>query len=321
MKSALASVLLILVLPRPSFPQDIKVRQEAVQQLERANLVSSSPKLPNLERIDTFRVFGDAGVQDGSFSRTVIQGVGRREEFVLGAFHVTNVRTEKQVAASGTPGMLPSDLLIVLRITPIWRVRFDGEDVIHSITDRDLGGHQARCIEFDTVKGQRADHNEICTDDGTGVLVRQKLASELIEYSDFFSFAGALFPSKISYSDGARRIEITQSMTTLESSEANVLTAPGDAQIHKKCSTYRRPFGLSMPQPKAGSSGSDADIVVGATIGTSGQVLETMIRGSERADLNEEALALAKQWTFTPALCDGHPEEQEVDFTLHFQSR
>ena len=321
MKSALASVLLIFVLSRPTFPQDIKVREEAVNLLERANLVSSSPKLPNLERIDTFRVLGDAGVQDGSFSRTVIQGVGRREEFVLGDYHLTNVTTEKQVAASGTPGMLPSDLRIVWRITPIWRVSFDGEDVIHSITDRDLGGRRVRCIEFDTVKGQRADHNEICTDGGTGVLVRQELASELIENSDFFSFAGALLPGKISYSDGARRIEITQSMTTLESSEANVLTAPADAQIHKKCSTYRRPFGLSMPQPKAGSSGSNLDIVVGASIGTSGQVLETMIRSSERADLNEEALALAKQWTFTPALCDGHPEAQEVDFTLHFQGR
>jgi hypothetical protein len=149
------------------------VREEAVHLLERANLVSSSPKLPNLERIDTCRVIGDAGVQDGSFSRSVIQGVGRREEFVLGSYHLTNVRTEKQVAASGTPGMLPSEVRIVLGITPISRIRFDGEDVIHSITDKELGGRRARCIEFDTIKGQRADHNEICTDGGTGVLVRR----------------------------------------------------------------------------------------------------------------------------------------------------
>lgn len=321
MKSAIASALLLFVLSRPGFPQDIRVREEAVHLLERANLVSSSPKLPNLERLDTFRVFGDAGVQDGSFSRTVIQGVGRREEFVLGDFHLTNVRTEKQVAASGSPGIVPSDLLIVLRITPIDRLRFDGEDVIHAVTDKDIGGRPARCIEFDTVKGQRADHNEICTDGGTGALVREVLGSELIENSDFFSFAGALFPGKISYSDRARKIQITQSMTTLESSEANVLTAPSDAQIHKNCSTYRRPFGVSMPQPKADNGGSDVDIVVGATIGTGGQVVETVIRSSERADLNEQALALARQWTFTPALCDGHPKVEEVDFTLHFQGR
>jgi hypothetical protein len=130
-----------------------------------------------------------------------------------------------------------------------------------------------------------------------------------------------LFPSKIRYSDGARRIEIAQSMTALESTVANVLTAPADAQIFKKCSTYRRPFGVSMPQPKAGNGGGDVDILVGANIGTSGQVLETMIRGSERADLNDEALALAKHWTFTPAMCDGHPDTEEVDFTLHFQGR
>lgn len=321
MKSALACVLLLFVFSPPSFSQDIKVREEAIHLLERANLVSSSPKLPNLERIDTFRVIGDAGVQDGSFSRSVIQGVGRREEFVLGDYHLTNVRTEKQVAASGTPGMVPSDLQIVLKITPIWRVRFDGEDVIHSIADKELAGRQGRCIEFDTVRGQRTDHNELCIDNETGVLVRETLGSELVENSDFVSFAGALFPGKIRYSGGPLRIEINQSMTTLESSEANVLTAPADAQIHKHCSTYRRPFGLSMPQPKAGSGGSSADIVVGAMIGNNGQILETMLRGSERADLNEEALALARQWTFTPALCDGHPQTEEVDFTLHFQGR
>lgn len=322
MKSVLAFVLFVFVVSFPVFSQDIKVREDAIRLLERANLLSSSPKLPNLERIDTFRVLADTGVQEGSFSRTIIQGVGRREEFTLGDYHLTNVRTEKQVAVSGTPGMLPSDLRTVLRITPFWRVAFDGEDVIHSIIKSEVGGNPARCIEFDTVKGQQADHNEICTDAGTGALVREKLGAESIENSDFFSFGGAMFPGKINYSSGGvPKIEITQSMTALEGPDASVLVAPVGSQIHKTCSTYRRPFGVSMPQPKAGSGSNDADVMVGAMIGTGGQIMETTIRSSDRPDLNAEALALAKQWTFTPAMCNGQPKAQEADFTLHFQGR
>jgi hypothetical protein len=72
MKLALV-VLALLVLPILSFAQDLRLRQEAVQLLERANAASSASKLPNLERVDTFRVLdGASGPQEGSFSRVAI---------------------------------------------------------------------------------------------------------------------------------------------------------------------------------------------------------------------------------------------------------
>ena len=33
------------------------------------------------------------------------------------------------------------------------------------------------------------------------------------------------------------------------------------------------------------------------------------------------ARELVHQRTFTPAMCDGHPDAHEVDFMLHFQGR
>lgn len=76
-----------------------------------------------------------------------------------------------------------------------------------------------------------------------------------------------------------------------------------------------------MPQPQPGSGGGNAEIVVRAMVGANGKVYEVTLQTSEREDLNSEALALAKQWTFDPSLCDGQPREQEVDITLHFQGR
>lgn len=321
MKPAL-TLLVVVSLSGLSSSQDLKLREEAIRLLERANAVSSSPKLPNLERVDTFRAFGAAGVQEGSFSRVVIQGTGRREEYTFGDYHLVNVWTQKQVAVAGTPRILPAELVNVLRVTPIWLVRFDGEDVIHGITERPIGGHAARCIAFDTIKGQHTDNNELCVDATSGVLVLERLGGELIENSDFFPFAGALIPGKINYTQGGvQRIEIMQTMTALTATDANVLAPPPDSRLHKVCTTYRRPFGESMPQPQPGAGGGSADIVLRGMVGVDGQVYDPTVQSSERADLNAEALALVKQWTFIPAMCDGHPDAHEADITLHFQGR
>jgi TonB family protein len=76
-----------------------------------------------------------------------------------------------------------------------------------------------------------------------------------------------------------------------------------------------------MPQPKAGNGGTESDVMVRATVGADGKVYETTVQSSERSDLNDEALALAKEWKFTPALCDGKTLSKTVEFTLHFQGR
>ncbi len=322
MKSALASLLVVFAVSNVALSQGVKVREDAVRLLERASLVSSPAKLPNLERVDTFRAFEDKGVKEGSFSRMVIQGVGRREEYVFGDYHLLNVWTQKQVAVSGSPHVTPGELVNMRRLTPILLVHFDGGDVIHNIDERDVDTHKARCIEFDTIKGQQTQNNEICVDASTGVLLEVKLGAELIENSDFFGFAGALMPGKIYYSvGGVPKMEISQSMRVLADGEANVLSAPPGAEVQKRCTTFRGPFGISMPQPKAGNHGGDADVVVHATVLPDGRVFEASIQNSERPDLNDEALATAKQWTFTPAMCDGNPKQIEVSLGIHFQGR
>ncbi len=322
MKWALASLVFLLAQSNLSLAQDVQVRGEAVRLMERANLVSTPGQSPSSERVDRFRVFSNSGVQEGSFSRVVIQGVGRREEYAFGNYHLLNVWTHKQVAVVGASSMIPAELIRVTRITPMNLVHFDGEDVIHDIVERDVSGHKAKCIEFDTVKGQQTQNNELCVDAQTGALLEERLGPELIVNDDFFSFAGALMPGRISYSfAGANKIEITQSISVLDDSEANVLAAPAGAELHTICASFRRPFGISMPQPKPGNGGTGSDVMVRATVGADGKVYETTVQNSERSDLNEEALALAKQWKFTPALCDGSPLPKVVEFTLHFQGR
>jgi len=320
MRSAVAWLMLLAA--SLAFGQDVKVREQAERLLERANAVSSSPHLPNLERIDAFRVFEDGAVKEGSFSRVVMQGTGRRDELTFGDYHVLHVWAQRRVAIVGSGPLVPPELVSVLRITPISHVSFDAEDVVHQITERNVNGRTARCIIFDTVHGERTDHNELCVDQANGTLLFEKLGNAVIENSDFFPFAGALMPGKITYSVGTvRRIEITQTMTPLTGADTNVLVAPQNAQMYELCTTFRRPFATSMPQPKSGNGGDTTDIVVRGMVGVDGRFRDLVVQDSERPELNAEALAQAQHWSFTPAMCNGNPSVQEAFITLHFQGR
>lgn len=313
-------LLALLVLPCLAFGQDLQLRQQAVSLLERANAASVSPSFPSLERSVTFRVLDSAtGPQQGTFIRMVVRGSGRRDEVTFGSFHMLNVYVQGQLATVRTSELLPPAPADALRLTPINLVRFDDEDVIYAINDSVSGGHPARCIEFNTIVGETNENNELCVDSNNGTLIREKVGDQLIENSDFFSFAGALIPGKIEYSfGGVPKIEITQTMTALDHPAPEVLAVPANAEIRPICKTSRRAFGQNMPQPKP-TGGGAADILLRGIIGKDGSVRDPMVQRSERPDLNAQALSIVQQWTFSPAMCDGEPNETTGMFVLHFR--
>jgi hypothetical protein len=322
MKRALLFILMACV-PVICLPQDVSLREEAVGLIERAHAASLPPNFPNYEYSGTFRLLAaSSAVREGSYTRVTVQGAGMREEITLGDYHAVNVFANGTLATNRTSQMVPAEINMVKHLTPINLVRFDEQDVIRAITVKQLAGHSLRCIEFDTVAGQKSEQNELCVDAATGTLVSETLGDDLIENSDFFPFAGALFPAKIMYSrSGVQKVEISQTMTVLTDASANVLAAPPDAKILQRCVTYRRPIGQSMPQPKAGNGRVNTDIFLRGIIGTDGKVRGAVVQSSERADLNEEALILIQEWIFMPAVCNGRPNQTEASFVLHFQGR
>src|SRR6266478_5865042 len=79
--------------------------------------------------------------------------------------------------------------------------------------------------------------------------------------------------------------------------------------------------GISMPQPAEGHGGRDVDVVIRGIISADGRVHEAVVQSAENPDLGNEALALVRQWTFTPARCDGEPNDQKAEFLVHFHGR
>ena len=322
--SALCSVFLLALIGTPLTcdAQDAQLRARAESLMEAATAASVAPNLPNLERVDAFHVFDpDAKAREGSFTRIVLQGVGRRDETTFGDFHLITVWTGSRLATTQMHPVLPPPVAIFMHLTPINVPHFDAADVIREITDKQVGGRAAHCIEFDTIVGTRRDANELCVDAANSTLLSEKLRDELIENSAFFPFAGVLIPGKITYSvSGSEKMEITQTMTVLADG-ANVLAPPPNAQLGYTCTTFRRPIAQSVPQPAPGRGGRDWDVVVRGLIGADGKVHETVVQSSERPDLNREALGLVAQWTFVPAMCNGRPNPNEASFVVHFSAR
>ena len=314
----------VLVVSDSAAQDHPNIRSDAVQLLEKANGLSMPSKPPNLERTDVFHVLDTSSpVREGTFRRIVIQGVGRREETTFGDYHATEVWTHAGLNMTRTSDVSPAEVDTVMTITPFYEVHFADDDVIQTIVDKPGADRQMlRCIEFETIRGKRNSDNEICVEAANGTFASQRIGNELIEYSEFFPFAGAMLPGKISYwSDGVRKLDITQITVELKDTPESVLTAPPNASKYVWCKTHKPAIPQSMPQPKEGRGGRDIDVLIRGIIGRDGRVHQAVVQSAERADLAEEALALVQQWVFTPAVCDGQPNAEENEFVLHFHGR
>jgi len=305
-------------------PEDVQLRQRAVELLEHADSVNALRTAANAERVESFLAFDPSyGTREGTFSRVQVAGTGLREESTFGSYHAVNVWAAGHLATVRTSELAPPEIVKVMALTPMWVVHFDHEDIIQSIEDREISGRVQHCVEFDTVAGEKTQNNELCVDAENGTLTRLKVGAELAENSDFFPIGGALRPAKIRYSvDGTLKLEITQIMTLLTDAAANVLEAPPNAQVRNFCKTFQHAFGQFMPQPEPGKGGgATSDVLLRGMIRPDGKVHDAVVQSSDRPDLNAEALKVIQQWMFTPSLCDGKPNAIEATFTLHFQGR
>jgi hypothetical protein len=306
--------------------EDVKLRQEAVQVLEHAGVMSTPAMRPVSETDATFRWFNsEGGAQDGTLTTITSPGMGQRTEWRFGDFHLVNIHTDRKLAIAGeNSSSIPAAIRKVGELVPMPTVQFDKEDTIRSIVVSEVRGRPARCIEFDTTFGSSVHANEVCVDKQLGTMVRFQDGAELTEYSEWSQFAGAYLPGRIDvFRSGVQLVEIHVSEHAIEGQvDANVFVPPPGAEVKTRCHQIRQPFGQSMPQPPAGTSGSGiTDVLLHGTIGRDGLVHGAVVDQADESRLSAEAVQTISTWVFTPAICDGKPTDWEANFVVHFQGR
>jgi hypothetical protein len=306
--------------------EDVKLRERAVQLMERANAASLIAGLRDYEQVDTF-TFHDplnGATKVGTFSRTSAGADGRRDEFTYAGYHAVTVFAGDRKSSTRASNE-PPEIVELLDQLPIHLGRFDEKDAIRSIEDSNVLGRSARCVNFDTHLGTGIQANQICLDAERGTLLRWHVGDDVIENSDYFPVSKLWEPGHIRhFVRGALRLEVEQRITvTAVPVDVRAFSPPsGEWQKWWTCQDRRRPVGISMPMPPPGTAGTGIiDVVVRGYIWDTGGVQPTAIVSSLRPDLNEEATKLVATWKFTPLMCNDKPAATIADFVVHFQGR
>ncbi len=303
----------------PLNAQDMPVRVEAIRLLERGNAVSRSSRvLPNRKLDLTFRAYEpDGTAKDGTYS--VIYAVdSERYETHFGDYNSISIHLPDRIVQSEYVPP-PIESLEVYHLAPVVNGRFDESDIINSITPETLFGRHAKCIQFETVFGRTHQSNEICLDDELGTIIRRRVAEELVECTDYFSFEGVLFPAHMRrYINGTLRMELDQKFTVIEGPVDWAALTPPHPQIILACTQYRRPIVQSAPQPPSAGPGPWHDVEVHASIGADGRVHDPTAVSAGRPDLEQQAVQIVSGWIYSAPTCDGKPTAASASLIVHF---
>ena len=303
--------------------EDPKLRQKA-NELSNHSFPASTPTQwpPHHSAVQFTYTNPEGATTEGTYTVDYQKPGIRRKEVFFGGFHSLVVYGPGNSGESKTQDLDPPGVRELEKLTPVYLIRFDHEDVINDVRSETVQGRPAQCVDFVTSYGSQTRQGEVCYDQAIGTLVHFQVGGQVIESSNWVQFAGIWLPTHVEETEDGRRVMIVeQTFSAVESFPASTFILPPGSLPYQWCSDWRRPTGLRMPQPKAGPGDNVDDILVQVSIDENGNAFNPEIRESKRPDLDAEALTVATQWKYRPATCDGKPHTSYGDLMLHFKGR
>lgn len=302
--------------------EEPQLRAEAVRLMERAVMLTT-PVWPANEEFANFRVLHPAPgeASEGSLKIGVQTPVNKRWEFTYGNYKFIQVQDDSELATYRSESTEPAALTSVRKLLPAFRGRFEPADLIRRIADATVEGHAARCIDFDTLKGDQQQSGQICVDANSGFLLSVRLGDETIRQSAYFRFNNAWLPGHIErWVSNEKLLDVDSSVAVRTDYPPEYFGYPPDAKIGHSCPEFHRAFADNTPQPLPKALSNEAITVrVHGRVGKDGKPAALKALDTARLDLAEEAVRVVSMWTFHPAMCVYQPATQEMDFQVTFK--
>ncbi|MGA2273329.1 MAG: energy transducer TonB [Bryobacteraceae bacterium] len=302
--------------------EDPVVRAEAVRLMERADMLTT-PVWPANEEFFNFRVLEPAPgeASEGAIKIGVKTPVNKRWEFTYGTYKFISVQNGSEFATYRSESAEPAALTSVRRLIPVFRGQFEPADMIRHIEDATVDGRSARCIGFDTLKGDEQQSGQVCVDAQSGFLLSVRQGDETIRQSAYFQFNNASLPGHIERWVGNEKlIEIDAKVVVRTEYPPEYFDYPPDAKIANSCRSFHRAFADRVPQPEPRTQSNEAITVrLHGRVGKDGKTNSLQVLDAARPDLAEEALRIVSGWTYHPAMCEYQPATQEMDFEVRFK--
>lgn len=283
----------------------------------------STPVWPANQEDFSFRVLdpslGQTG--DGALKIAVASPGIKRWEFSYGSYKYVRVQNGREFATVRTSPSEPAALTSVRKLLPVFLGRFEPADVIRGLEDAVVDGRPARCITFETLKGDHQQPGRVCVDSAQGWLLEVTQGDETIRQSEFYRFNNGYLPGHIERWTGGRKIlEIDSKVVVREQFPEDYFAYPEGASIQHACTEFHRAFAdYTIQPPQKGLSNDWIEVRVHGFVGKDGRPYGLKALDTGLPDLAEEAVRLVSSWTFHPATCDYDPATMETDFTVRFK--
>lgn len=302
--------------------EDPQLRAQAEHLMERAVMLTT-PVWPANEEFINFRVPHPAPGEatEGAMKIGVRTPMNKRWEFTYGAYKYIRVQDGPEFATFRSEPAEPAALTSVRKLLPSFHGHFDSADLIRAIPDATVDGRAARCIDFDTLKGDQQQSGQVCIDSQTGFLLTVRIGHETIHQSAYFRFNNAWLPGHIErWVAGDELVELDMDIVVRTDYPPGYFAYPADAHIEHACQEFHRAFANNTPQPEPRTRSNDAiTIRLHGRIGKDGKPTALKVLDAARPDLAEEAVRIVSAWTFHPAMCVYDPATQENDFEITFK--
>jgi len=302
--------------------EDPQLRSEAVSLMERAVMLTT-PVWPANEEFFNFRVLNPAPGEstEGALKIGVRTRVNKRWEFTYGTYKFIKVQDGGEFATSRSESGEPAALTSVRKLIPAFHGQFEPADIIRRVGEATVDGRRARCIDFDTLKGDQQQSGQVCVDAQTGLLLLVRQGDETIRQSSYYHFNNASLPGHIERWVGDQKlIEIDSRVVVRTEYPPDYFDYPMDAKIENACREFHRAFADLTPQPEPKAQSNEAiSVRVHGRVGKDGKPNGLRVLDAVRPDLGEEALRIVSAWTFHPAMCEYQPATQEMDFEVRFK--
>lgn len=256
---------------------------------------------------------------EGTFTR-IVTGDGKgREEYSFSNFkEVRIVRDEKEFVQRS----VPFEILPLYFFRPaIGTIQLLERDEVTPADKQVIDGVAANCVNVRYKEVRR----ELCFDETTGSLLRQRFGSVLMHaYSNFTEKQGTTYPTTIRVSDAERtwaELQITE--VTEEELPASLFEPLPTATVFPLCRSgigYMKPVDTVKPKypawAKAHHLGGRVSIY--AVIGRDGKLHDIKVVQSAGKELDDAAVVAVSQWRYEPVNCNGNPIEAETMVSINF---
>jgi hypothetical protein len=275
-----------------------------------------------------FKVFKlQKGDDSAVFEADYLDARHWRSKYEMSGYQKIFVRNDGQMGDRQNTDFAPLRIRQIQRFMMPFPGYFEGADVIKKISAKQLDGRSAQCIEFQTIKGKKAEYptQEMCISQTPEVTLLRNDGRFEAQWSNFDQFHGKYYPRHVVVKDKDEKI-VEGDILVADAPQLNAakFAIPPGFDIRHACEVRIPPVLVKGDEPELppevrGGTGVTESVVAELKLGADGRVQKAALTEVADPALNRAVQRVIPTWQFDPAKCDGQPVPADLDFQVNFR--